>query len=289
MNNIRYILLVTALFLLPGCPGSDSDGVVASKPPVVKPNASEVGRPPRFPEIIRMNIIFVEAPAGQASGSEEIWSYLDEEPIGAERLVALGRNGIRVGLGRAKSMPDIIRVLKRMTGKGLGRRLVVGRSGTPHHITLKHKQGVQTIFNFHADRTLSGSDIPPGDNVLSVACTVDQDDADRIILTGMTQVRSVRTKTSFRSELTGVSIVNKPIMFGFDDLLFQMPMKPGEFLVIGPGAASRRPHSVGRHFFIEKKEGMDFEIVLIITPKAEMLPDKKQRQPLTSKKPNITQ
>jgi hypothetical protein len=125
--------------------------------------------------------------------------------------------------------------------------------------------------------------------VLSIACTVDQDDADRIILTGMTQVRSARTKTSYRSESTGVSIVNKVIMFGFEDLMFQMPMKPGEFLVIGPGAASRRPHSVGRHFFIEKKEGIDFEIVLVITPKAEMLPEKPKRQPLTPKKTNITQ
>jgi hypothetical protein len=221
-----------------------------------------------------MNIIYIEVPAGQASGSEEIWSYLDEEPIGAERLVSLGRNGIRVGLGRAKSMPDIIRVLKRMTGQALGRRLTVGRTAAPHHIALKRNQGVQTIFSFHADRTLSGSDMPPGDNVLTVACTVDQDDADRIILTGMPQVRSAKTKTRFHSDPTGVRVVNKPVMFGFEDLMFQMPMKPGEFLVIGPGAASRRPHSVGRHFFIQKKQGMDFEIVLVITPKAEMLPEK---------------
>ncbi|MDP6546216.1 MAG: hypothetical protein QGH60_19730 [Phycisphaerae bacterium] len=241
----------------------------------MKSGTKDVGKPPRFPEIIRMNIIYVEVPAGQASGSEEIWSYLDEEPIGAERLVSLGRNGIRVGLGRTKSMPDIIRVLKRMTGKALGRRLMVGRSGTPHHTILKRDQGVQTIFSFHADRTLSGSDMPPGDNVLTVACTVDQDDADRIILTGMPQVRSRKSRTRFLSEPAGIRIVNKPVMFGFDDLMFQMPMRPGEFLVIGPGAASRRPHSVGRHFFIEKKQGMDFEIVLVLTPTAEMLPEKK--------------
>ena len=56
--------------------------------------------------------------------------------------------------------------------------------------------------------------------------------------------------------------------------MFQMPMKPGEFLVIGPGSASLRPHSVGRHFFIDKKQGIDFEIVLVLTPTAEMLPEK---------------
>ncbi len=274
MNRFCNILLLVAVFLLPGCPPEGPEGMAASKPSGVKAGNNDVGKPPRFPEVIRMNIVYIEVPAGQASGSEEIWSYLDEEPIGAERLVSLGRNGIRVGLGRSESMPDIIRVLKRMTGKALGRRLMVGRSGAPHHIVLKRRQGVQTVFDFHADRTLSGSDMPPGDNVLTVVCTVDQDDADRIILTGMPQVRSSKTRTRFLSEPAGIRITNKPIMFGFDDLMFQMPMRPGEFLVIGPGAASRRPHSVGRHFFIDKRQGMNFEIVLVLTPKAEMLPER---------------
>jgi hypothetical protein len=278
MNRFRYILLLTVVFILhgclPGCQPQGQDGAITSKSPGTKPNSTDAGAPPRFPEIIRMNIIYIEVPVGQASSSEEIWSYLDEEPIGADRLISLGRNGIRVGLGRSKSMPDIIRVLKRMTGTALGRRLAVGRSGAPHNIVLKRSQGIQTIFNFHADRSLSGSDIPPGDNVLTLVCTVDQDDADRIIMTGLPQIRSTKTKMQYRSGPSGVSIVNKPVMFGFKDLLFQTPMKPGEFLVIGPGAASLRPHSVGRHFFIEKKQGIDFEIVLVVTPKAEMLPDK---------------
>jgi len=279
MNRLSRVLILTAVLVVSGCDFSDPPAPAAPKSPAPKPTTSQIGKPPRFPEVIRMNIIYVEVPTGQASASEEIWSYLDEEPIGAQRLVSLGRNGIRVGLGRAKSMPDIIRVLKRMTGKALARRLMVGRSGAPHHIVLKRDQGVQTIFSFHADRTLSGQDTPPGDNVLSTVCTVDEDDADRIILTGMPQVRSSKIRTRFRNEPDGVRIVNRPTMFGFEDLMFQMPMKPGEFLVIGPGAASRRPHSVGRHFFIEKKQGISFEMVLVLTPKAEMLPERTRDNP----------
>ncbi|MBT3199784.1 MAG: hypothetical protein HN350_07690 [Phycisphaerales bacterium] len=276
MNCFRNILLLVAMSLtvwcLSGCQDDNPLDTGQGKPPVIKPSESDIGKPPRFPEIIRLNVVTVEVPAGQASGSEEIWSYLDEEPIGAERLVLLGRNGVRVGLGRDKSMPDIIRVLTRMTGDGLGRRLMVGRRGSPHHITLKRDQGIQTIFMFHSDRTLSGDDMPAGDNVLSVACTVDENDANRMILTGMPQVRSTKTKTRFRSDAGGVRIVNNQAMFGFRDLMFQMPMKAGEFLVIGPGAAARRPHSVGRHFLVAQKQGMDFETVLVITPRAEMLP-----------------
>ena len=278
MNCFRNILLLAVMSLtvwcLSGCQDDNPIDTGQVKPPVVKPSESEIGKPPRFPEIIRMSVVAVEVPVGQASGSEEIWSYLDEEPIGAERLVLLGRNGVRVGLGRDKSMPDIIRVLNRMTGNALGKRLMVGRRGAPHHITLKRNQGIQTIFNFHADRTLSGDDMPAGDNVLSVVCSVDENDAGRIILTGMPQVRSTKTKTRFRSDAGGVRIINNQTMFGFRDMMFQMPMKAGEFLVIGPGAASRRPFSVGRHFFVDQKQGMDFETVLVITPRAEMLPER---------------
>jgi len=274
MNRLVHILLVTVVLAACGCEFPGRRTPIAPRRREPKASTTNVGKPPRLPEIVRMSIMYIEVPAGQASGSEEIWSYLDEEPIGADRLVSMGRNGIRVGLGRAKSMPDVTRVLKRMTGKALARRLLVGRTGAPHHIALKRDQGVQTIFNFRADRTLSGTDLPPGDNVLSAVCTVDEDDADRVILTGMPQVRSTKKKMRFRNDPDGVRIVNRPAMFGFEDLMFQMPMKPGEFLVIGPGAAARRPHSVGRHFFIDKKQGIDFEIVLVLMPKAEMLPEK---------------
>jgi len=274
MNRLGTIFLLAVGLALPGCLPEETGGIVASKPSGPKASAPGVGKPPRLPEVIRMDILYVEVPAGQASGSEEIWSYLDEEPVGAERLASLGRNGIRVGLGRSGSDADIVRVLKRITGQSLGRRVMVGRRGTPHHVVLKRGMGVQTVFGFHADRTLSGSDMPPGDNVLTVVCTVDEDNAGRIILTGMPQVRSSRIKTHFLNEPAGVRILNRPVMFGFEDMMFQMPMAPGEFLVIGPGAASRRPHSVGRYFFIRKKQGVDFEVVLVLTPRAEMLPEK---------------
>jgi len=275
MNRLSIVFLLTAGLVLPGCPPEGAGKVAVSKPPKIVGADSQLGKPPRLPEVVRMDILYVELPAGQASGSEEIWSYLDEEPVGAERLGSLGRNGVRVGLGRSKSNADIVRVLKRITGQALGRRMMVGRRGAPHHVVLKRKQGLQTVFDFHSDRTLSGSDMPPGDNVLTIVCTVDEDNAGRIILTGMPQVRSARNRTHFLNGPTGIRIINRPVMFGFEDMMFQMPMSPGEFLVIGPGAASRRPHSVGRHFFIQKKQGVDFEIVLVITPRAEMLPEKK--------------
>jgi len=224
--------------------------------------------------LARINVVRLEVPVGQASASEEIWSYLAEEPIGADRLVCLGRNGMRVGLGHRDTWPDVARVLKRMTGRELTHRILVGPPGAPHHIPLRYDRPVQTIFSFHADRTLSGADYPAGDNVLTVSCTVDQDDRTRVLLTGMPQVRSVRKRIRYVKGPAGIRMLNKPIMSPFRDLLFQVPMREEEFLVIGPGAAARRPHSVGRHFFVQKRQGMEFETVLVLRPESLTVPVK---------------
>ncbi|MCP4377145.1 MAG: hypothetical protein GY794_13335, partial [bacterium] len=73
MNRFCNIFLLAGVFLLSGCVDAP-DGKGAAKRPEVKTTATDVGKPPRFPEIIRMDIIYVEVPTGQASGSEEIWS-----------------------------------------------------------------------------------------------------------------------------------------------------------------------------------------------------------------------
>jgi len=271
MNRFLIVLLPLLAIALSGCAEQPetiqtpwSDGEDGDSP-----NGSGLSR-----RLARINVVRLEVPVGQASASEEIWSYLAEEPIGADRLVCLGRNGMRVGLGRRDTWPDVARVLRRITGRELAHRILVGPPGAPQHITLKYERPVQTIFSFHADRTLSGADYPAGDNVLTVSCTVDRDDRTRVLLTGMPQVRSVRKKMRYVKGPAGVRMLNKPVMSPFRDMLFQVPMREKEFLVIGPGAAARRPHSVGRHFFVQKKEGMEFETVLVVTPEPLTVPVK---------------
>ncbi|MDP7162061.1 MAG: hypothetical protein QF577_04355 [Phycisphaerae bacterium] len=276
MSRFWIVFLLTLAAVLPGCteppeaihgPPLDTSGFWSNE----TDDRSDL-RPAR--RVARIRVSHIEVPSGQSSDSEEIWSYLAEEPIGADRLAELGRNGLRVGLGRSDMWADVAEVLKRMTGRELTESVQVGHPGSLHHIALKRRQDVQTIFIFHADRTLSGSDLPPGDNVLTIACTVDQDDSQKMLLTGIPQVRSTRPRTRYAKGARGVRMIKESVMFGFRDLLFQVPMNAKDFLVIGPGAAARRPHSVGRHFFVRQKEGMEFETVLVLTPEVLDVPVK---------------
>jgi hypothetical protein len=230
------------------------------------------GKTPSYHFVVSLRITTIEVPVGTASGSEEIWSYLDEEPIHAIRSANLGRNGLRVGLGRLGTWPDVARILKRMTGRSPKRNLVACIPGNPLPIILKERQADQTIFTFHDDRTLSGRDYPAGDYLLAIVCTLDEDDPSKIILTAMPQVRTTRRQRRFVMRDAGPEMVAHAEVFGLSHLTFQLMMGKESFLVIGPGANSRNPTSVGHHFLVKKKEGMEFETLLVLIPKVLAAP-----------------
>jgi len=229
-------------------------------------------KPKRLQIVVTLKLTTIEVPVGTASGSEDIWSYLDEEPVKAVHSASLGRNGFRVGLGRAGSWPDLVKILKRMTGRSPSQSLVATAPGVPLPIVLKEKQTTQTIFTFHADRTLSGRDYPPGDYLLAMVCTLDQDDLSKVLLTAMPQVRSARSRKTFALGKAGPEIVVRSQVFDFSPLAFRLLIPAKGFVVIGPGANSRNPTSVGHHFLVRKKEGMEFEALLVLTPEVFATP-----------------
>ncbi len=211
-----------------------------------------------------LHIRYIEVPIGQVSESEELWSYLDEEPIGARRLACLGRNGIRAGVGRSGSLEDVLGLLKRMTGRQFIKSTRFGLPLQPHQVELKVAQSRQSIFLLREDGTLSGQTYMPGDNVLTVACGVDQDDNAKMIVTGIPQIRGRDRKIRLVTDQGFPTLRRRIVLQGFPDLRFQLPVAEGEFVIIGPGAASRRRNSIGRQFFVCSKEGMDYEIILVL-------------------------
>ncbi|MDY6914177.1 MAG: hypothetical protein SVT52_06965 [Planctomycetota bacterium] len=268
--------------LLAGCPAEQE---FAALPPLTEDGQPMQAVPAdpkmlnadgdRYFLVVRLRMATIEVPLGTASGTEEIWSYLDEEPVGAMRSAALTRNGLRIGVGRGDSWSDLAAVLKRMTGRKLRESHMLAAPGNPVPIVLKRRQGIQTIFTFHSDRTLSGADYPPGDNLLTVSCTLDQDDPSVITITGVPQVRSTQRKQKIVQQSTGFLMVAKPTLFRFRPLAFQIAVPSGDFIVVGPGSESYRPHSVGHHFVVREKEGMEFETVLVLMPEVFAAPLKK--------------
>ena len=55
--------------------------------------------------------------------------------------------------------------LNRMTGREVKETATMALPSQPFQIMLKQVQPIQTIFTFYRDRTLSGLDYPPGDNL----------------------------------------------------------------------------------------------------------------------------
>lgn len=264
MKFLLSLLIFGVSFLLIGCQWPEEATGSGNSPKAelapqedARPNSDAV-------VVVRMRTVVLEFPSGMASSSEELWSYLEEEPVGAQRLATLGRNGFRVGLGRESSWTDVASVLTEMTGTVLVPTDHVSLPNAPQHITLKQKEFNETVFLFHEDRTVSGRDLPKGEYVLSVVCTVDQDDPTRLLVTGMPQVQVDTLKVHRKRNSVGLGRGYKYI--GFNDLLFQIPLNKGEFVVVGPGIASRRPTSVGQQFLVYQKDGIDFETVIVLRP-----------------------
>ena len=234
--------------------------------------AGPAAKPKQFRLVVRIRMVPIEVPVGTASGSEEIWSYLDEEPVSTLRSVSLGRNGIRVGLGRDGAWPDLAAVFKRMTGRAPGQSVLVAMPNDPLQIVLRERQDEATIFTFRDDRTLRGQDYPVGDYLMTVACSLDEDDLSKIMLTAVPQVRSTARLAKFVMSPLGPQLVNQPETYSFSDLTFQMMIPPKGFLLIGPGANARNPSTVGHHFLTHKREGVEFETLLVLMPEVLATP-----------------
>jgi len=285
MRRFALLVMLFSAGGLAGCPDDLGDGNGLTPRPAPRTFLSNPFRNTRDPNangrtkpthrlVVTMRVASIEVPVGTASGSEEIWSYLDEEPVRAVRSANLGRNGLRVGLGKLGTWPDLARIFKRMTGRSPEQKMVACIPGNPLPVVLKERREARTVFTFHDDRTLSGRDYPAGDYLLAVVCTLDEDNPSEILLTAMPQVRSSRRSTHYVMGDRGPRIVTRPEVFGFPQLTFQLRVPGESFLVIGPGANARNPTSVGHHFLVKKKQGMEFETLLVLIPEVLAAPVK---------------
>ena len=216
--------------------------------------------------IVRLLVASVEAPLGTISATEQLWSYLDENPVRVIGSGDLGLNGIRVGIGRRETWEDVAGVLKEMTGKVLQQKTVVAPPGNAVRLIFQETQPARVIFLVHADRTLTGSDFPQGDHMLAVGLTVAEDDPSKVMLTVVPQIRSTKRDTKIVERPGGYSVVEKPSLYTFEPLTFQLSVTNNDFVVIGPNSESRRPTSVGDGLFIRQREGLGAETVFVLSP-----------------------
>ncbi len=242
------------------------------------PSADPDGQtPPQQIRAIRLRLYTIEVPVGLASATEEIWSYLNEEAVGTRTHLALGLNGLRVGLGRRQDWPELSSVLHRLTGRKIRDGATQMLPGNAARISLKRDQPVRTLFLYRADRTLTGQSYPDGEYLLSVSCGLNPEDTSQVMFTAMPLLRTVVDVPQYVRHNGSVSVVKGPQYIPFGDLLFQLAVPDDSFIVIGPGRESRRSTSAGNCLLVNRREGMPFETVLVLVPQAfsaQLIPDR---------------
>jgi len=222
--------------------------------------------------LVDVRITSVEVPVGVASGSEKMWSYLDEERSKAVRDATMPQNGVRLGVAPASTWPDLVKVLQEMTGTKLVETTTPTLPGIPLAITLKPNQPQQFISTWSRDRPSSSQDYPPGDNLLLINCSLNELDYNKLIVTGVPQIRSTDKVRIIRNEIAGPTIAYESERFTLDACTFQLMLTSGEILILGPGAESRKSFSVGRHFLVHQKDGLECETILVIVPTIRKVP-----------------
>jgi hypothetical protein len=262
------------VLLIGGCPPQQQRPVGGVPPRLPGAAATQPGQADRseYRLIVQLRLAAIEVPAGAASESEEIWSYLDEEPIRAARSAVLARNGLRVGLATASVWPDLAGVFKRLSGREVGYTTTATVPGRPTGIPVKRRQPAQTTFVFQADGTLSGADYPPGDSLLVVDCTLGEEDPSSVLLTVLPQVRSSEIQTTIVNRPEGVGFESSQETFSFQPLQFQATVASKDILVIGPSPDARRADSVGGRFLVAEKAGIAYETVLVVMPQVVAVP-----------------
>lgn len=278
LNSSNTILTYWAWFLLAvpaamlfGCAPEQStpknDQLILGNRPIMPADYTAASKDENsYVLLVRLRMISIEIPVGIVSESEELWSYLDEECIRQGRTPTLNYNGIRIGRGGKETWTDLAEVLRGMTGRKLEEYTAIAIPGKPLSVVLKPSQGAQTIFFFRQDRSLYGVDYPAGDNLLSLVCTFDEDDPSKVLIMGLPQIRTSRQKPKFINQGSGLLLVNRSDVYSMEPLIFRALVDSKDFLIIGPGAQSARRSSVGHHFLVKERQGVEFETVLVIKP-----------------------
>lgn len=231
---------------------------------------SVIVRRPRYIYGVKILIWTLRVPAGQFSKNESLWSYLDEEQTALQSRV-LGLNGFRVGVGRKDNLENVERILKGMMARKYSKSILQTFNEKAGTIVLTRNAPAQTIFLYSENQTLTGSDYPPGDNLIKISTAANSEHNNKSLLTITPEIRSVKTELQIIREHGMTRLQEAPVLFPFRSMRFQLKMTDGEFLVIGPGMESRRPTSIGYYFLTGTENNIEYEQILVLHPQVVKL------------------
>lgn len=203
-------------------------------------------------------------PAGRISTTEQLWDHLDESIVAPRQSVLLGRNGIRVGVGRVASWPAVRAILVLHEPEVSASTPVVA-GDEPWSLELADIADDTPLFYFDSEDRLTGARHAAGKLCLRMEHLLDLDNLAMLTLRAVPEIRRDDLPARTRLRLAAERAGNPPELFLA--LTFTMAVPSEHFVIIGPGPASRMPHLVGSRLFKSAKNGEDFENVYCIVPK----------------------
>lgn len=212
-----------------------------------------------------LDILRVEVPLHTLSDSQELWQYLDEQAIGAERIVTLKRNGLRVGVGRSESWGPIKAILDRVEDRFIYHESASLDMGV---LSLEVSMGPedQTIFFFRGGDQMVGESFPASHNMLQISYEIRPDDPGRLALRIVPEIRQKQQKMTWSRRGTGY--VRVPVYRGrvLHELAVGVSLSSGAFVAIGPGREIELHALIGRVLLTRDVEGKRYESIYFLTP-----------------------
>jgi len=255
-----------------GCKAPSPAEAALPPPPVfngtvMSPVIGAESRPSdRYALLVRLMIHPVQVPFGTVSRSERLWRYVDEEIGDVATLSALQRNGFRVGRAKLDGWPPVRKLLGEMAGKTLETGTHVGPPGQVVPVELKEHLDDQRIFIFSGTGQLRGYDFPPGDNVLNFICHLNAEDPSEVLLQMAPVVRSTRKVSRLVKTPVGYVRRSRSVSVPLEALELNVRVPQGQYVIIGPGAISRRATSPGNRFLVGVADGLRYETLLVVIP-----------------------
>ena len=243
----------------------------------LRPGGTDLLKTSLPPDAVTVDLLIIHVPHQDRELLERLWTDVDEQELLPEVRDALALGGFRAGLLGA-SIPDSLSLLMQMKGRGLRRNveeeyrpqtdetaamtlsktqtllpgnrflLPLGEKAIPKIPVLSMENGHltgQTYYDAVPSLSIAAKPVPDG--------SVHFEMTPFLTLGAQEMV----TKYKYGQMFT----VNEQPTKTLDDLRFTLPLRPGQFLVIGP--ASRKTGGLGHYFFTEGIGDFDQKIVVL--------------------------
>lgn len=239
----------------------------APGPASVFPTPAGIDDRPLVIQSIEFQVLRVRAGKGAFSESGKIWNALDEEAFAATTRALLRKNGLRLGVGKLASWPQIKAILDAEEVEISTNQQIV-RNGLPLTVEIDPQMRDQTLFLFREDGTMAGRTYASSRMVLRIEYFIPLTDADAVVIDVMPEI--VLPFSRPRPTLGPGGWVQEEIQQTtrpLRELASRAQMAPETFLAIGPSGTSHQGHLAGSLLLCEEIDGQVFESMYFITPR----------------------